>query len=186
MSSQLAKRLITADEYERMGAAGVFGGDQRLELLEGEIYAMSPIGSPHAACVLHLSRLLNRLFGDKLLVSVQNPVRLSDLSEPQPDIALLRWRDDFYRAAHPRPEDVLLIVEVADTTVESDRKVKLPLYARAGVRETWLANIPEERIEVYTDPREGEYRSVKVYARGEVARSEEMEGLEVNVHALFG
>src|SRR5215210_2437052 len=125
MSQQLAKHWITVDEYERMGEAGIFHPDARLELLEGEIYQMSPIGIPHAACVKFLSTLLNRLFNGKLLVSVQDPVRLNDLSEPQPDIALLRWRDDFYRGAHPTPDDVLLVVEVAETTLTADRKVKV-------------------------------------------------------------
>ena len=103
MSSQLAKYWITADEFEQMGRAGIFHPDARLELLEGEIYQMSPIGIPHAACVDYLSRFFNRHFGDRMIVRAQNPIRLNDLSEPQPDIALLRWRDDFYRHAHPTP-----------------------------------------------------------------------------------
>ena len=153
MSAELAKHWITADEYERMGETGVFSPDARLELIEGEIYEMSPAGSPHAACVKFLSHLLNRAFGGKLIVSTQDPIRLSDLSEPQPDVALLRWRDDFYRGAHPRPEDVLLVVEVADTTVASDRAVKLPLYARAGVPEAWLVNVPEGQMRFTPTPR---------------------------------
>src|ERR1051325_2517812 len=127
MSRKLAKRWITADEYERMGEAGIFPQDARLELIEGEIYEISPIGNPQPACVKILSRLLNKLFGEDAIVSTQDPIHLDDFSEPQPDVALLRWRDDFYRGAHPIPADVLLVIEVADTTVESDRRVKLPL-----------------------------------------------------------
>ena len=107
MAQQLAKHWITVDEYERMGEAGIFRPDSRLELLEGEIYELSPIGSHHAACVKLLGNLLNRQLGDKLIVSTQDPIRLDDFSEPQPDIALLLWRDDFYRHAHPQPAEAL-------------------------------------------------------------------------------
>jgi Uma2 family endonuclease len=186
MSRGLAKRWITADEYERMGEAGIFPPDARLELIEGEIYEMSPIGSPHAACVKFLAGLFHRLFGSRFIVSVQDPVRLNDLSEPQPDVALLRWRDDFYRGAHPKPADVLLVVEVADTTVAADRKVKLPLYAKAGIREAWLVNIPEERVEIYSDPAGGIYRRPEVFGRGAEALSHAVEGLGVSVDELLG
>src|SRR5918911_3088782 len=120
MSQQLAKHWITVDEYERMGQAGVFRPDARLELLEGEIYEMSPLGSPHAACVDLLVALLNEWAQRRFIVRGKNPVRFDDFTEPQPDIALVRRRDDFYRQAHPTPADVLLVIEVADTTVESD------------------------------------------------------------------
>lgn len=186
MSRELAKRWITADEYERMGVAGIFPPDARLELIEGEIYEMSPIGSPHAACVKFLGGLLNRLFGGTHIVSVQDPVRLNDFSEPQPDVALLRWRDDFYRGAHPTPADVLLVVEVADTTVAADRGVKLPLYARSGVPEAWLVNIPEGVVEVYSDPSGGAYQRAEVFGRGLAARSHTVDGLAADVTDLLG
>jgi Uma2 family endonuclease len=186
MSRKLAKRWITADEYERMGEAGVFPPDARLELIEGGIYEMSPIGSPHAACVKFLSALLHRLFGENLIVSTQDPIRLNDFSEPQPDVALLCWRDDFYRDAHPTPADVLLVVEVADSTVETDRRVKIPLYARAGIPEVWLVNIPEERIEIYSDPEGESYGQIKRFGRGRRARSRTLEGLSVGVDEVLG
>jgi Uma2 family endonuclease len=186
MSRGLAKRWITADEYERMGEAGVFPPDARLELIEGEIFEMSPIGSPHAACVKFLAGLLHRLFGDAFIIGVQDPIRLNDFSEPQPDVALLRWRDDFYRGGHPTPADILLVVEVADTTLIADRKVKLPLYAQAGVAEAWLVNIPEERVEIYSDPAGDAYRRAEVFVRGAEARSHTVEGLAVSVKELLG
>jgi Uma2 family endonuclease len=186
MSRQLAKYWITADEFEQMGRAGIFHPDARLELLEGEIYQMSPIGSPHAACVKFLSSLLNRLFNGKLLVSVQDPVRLHDFSEPQPDIALLRWRDDYYRNAHPTPEDVLLIIEVADSTVETDRSYKMPLYARAGIPEAWLVNLPEERIELFAEPAGGDYQINRIFSRGEELQSHGLADLRVGVSDVLG
>ena len=186
MSRELAKRWITSDEYERIGEAGVFPPDARLELVEGEIYKMSPIGSPHAACVKFLSDLMHSLFAGKLIVSVQDPIRLNDFSEPQPDLALLRRRGDFYRGAHPMPADVLLVVEVADTTVETDRKVKLPLYARAGIQEAWIINIPDQQIEIYTDPAGDSYRIAVQTVRGERAQSLTLKELSVGVDELLG
>lgn len=186
MSRQLAKYWITADEYERMGEAGIFHPDARLELLEGEIYQTSPIGIPHASCVKFLSTLLNRLFNGKLLVSVQDPIRLSDLSEPQPDLALLRWREDFYRHAHPTPADVLLVIEIADSTVETDRSFKVPLYARAGISEAWLVNLPDERIELFAEPSGGAYQVNRIFARGEELQSHGVADLRVGVADVLG
>ena len=169
-----------------MGEAGIFRQDARLELIDGEIFEMSPIGNAHAACVKFLNRFLSRLFDGVLIIGVQDPVRLNDFSEPQPDLSLLRWRDDDYREAHPTPADVLLVIEVADTTVAADRKVKVPLYARAGIAEAWLVNIPERQVEIYSDPAEGSYRRAEVFGRGAEARSHTVEGLAVKVIELLG
>jgi len=186
MSRQLAKHWITVDEYERMGEAGIFHPDSRLELLEGEIYEMSPIGSHHAACVKFLSNILNRQLGDRLIISTQDPVRLDDFSEPQPDVAVLRWRDDFYRHAHPQPSDVLLVIEVADTTVESDRRYKIPLYAKAGIVEAWLVNLPAEQIEIYAEPVGGAYQITSQVKRGEELRAHSIPDLAMSADAVLG
>lgn len=169
-----------------MGEAGIFPGDARLELLEGEIYEMSPIGSRHAACVKFLSNLFTRQFGDKMLVGAQDPIRLDDFSEPQPDIALLKWRDDFYRDAHPTPADVLLVVEVADTTLESDRRYKIPLYAKAGIPEAWLVNLPDEKIELYADPSNGAYQFNAEFKRGAELEAHTIASLRVGVEQVIG
>ncbi|MGA9995430.1 MAG: Uma2 family endonuclease [Pyrinomonadaceae bacterium] len=186
MSRQLAKHWFTVDEYERMGEAGIFGDYARLELLEGEIYKMSPIGSSHAACVDFLAVTLTDFAQRRFIVRVQNPVRLNDFSEPQPDVALLSWRDDFYRKAHPTPDDVMLIIEVADSTVESDRSYKIPLYAQAGIREAWLVNIPEEQIELYAEPQGGAYQISKTLKRGDELQSQTIADLKISVSALLG
>lgn len=186
MSAELARYSFTAEEFERMGEAGILRQDARLELIEGEIIEMSPIGSPHAACVKFLTRLLYSLFGDAFIVGVQDPIRLDDFSEPQPDISLLRWRDDDYRERHPTPSDVLLLIEVADTTVVKDKTIKLPLYARSGVPEAWLVSIPEKRLEIYSNPVGGIYQKAEVFGRGAEARSHTLEGLAVNVSELLG
>ena len=186
MARELAKRWITADEYERMGEAGIFPRDARLELIGGEIFETSPIGSAHTGCVKFLSGLLHRLFGGTLIVSVQDPVRLNDFSEPQPDVALLRRREDFYRGAHPTAADVLLAVEVADTTVITDRSVKVPLYARSGVPEVWLVNIPGGQLEIYSEPSGDSYLRSEVFGREAEALSHTVEGLAVSVEGLLG
>jgi Uma2 family endonuclease len=186
MSAEIAKYSFTAEEFERMGEAGILREDVRLELIEGEIFEMSPIGSLHAACVDALALLLIEIVRRRFIIRVQSPVQLNDFSEPQPDITLLRWRDDFYRGALPKPEDVLLVIEVADSTVVTDRSVKVPLYARAGIAEAWLVNIPEERIEIYSDPAGDAYQRAEVFERGAEARSHTVEGLAVNVAELLG
>jgi Uma2 family endonuclease len=183
---EISRYYFTVAEFERMGEAGVFTKDARLELIEGEIIEMSPIGSRHAACVKFLSRFLNRTVGDIALVSTQDPIRLNDFSEPEPDLALLRLRDDFYRDAHPTPADVLLIIEVADTTLAYDRQVKVPLYAKAGVAETWVVNLTDEQIEVYAEPADDTYQTIVNFRRGETARAHTISNLAVNVADVLG
>lgn len=185
MSLQVAKHCFTVAEFERMGEAGIFREDARLELIEGEIVEMSPIGSRHAACVKFLSRFLNHAVSDVALISTQDPIQLDEFSEPQPDIALLLLRDDFYRHAHPTPSDVLLVIEVADTTLEYDRLVKVPLYAKAGIKEVWLVNLPAQRIEIYAEPASGAYRIIREVKRGEEAQSHSIAGLVVSASAVL-
>lgn len=151
------RRLFTVDEYHRMAEAGIFGPEERVELIEGEIIEMSPIGPRHAGCVINFNRLLMMRLGDRVVLSPQNPVVIRPRSEPQPDILLLRPRSLSYSRAHPTPEDVLLAVEVADTTVRFDRIVKGRLYARAGIFEFWLANVESESLMVHRTPGPGGY-----------------------------
>jgi Uma2 family endonuclease len=183
---EISKYYFSAAEFERMGEAGVFTKDARLELIEGEIVEMSPIGSRHAACVNFLNRFLTLTVGDIAFVSNQNPIRLNDFSEPQPDVALVRLRDDFYRDALPTPADVLLVIEVADTTLAYDRQVKVPLYAKAGVAEVWIVNLIEEQIEVHAELVGGAYRTVANFRRGEEARSHTVANLAVGVAEVLG
>jgi Uma2 family endonuclease len=169
-----------------MGQVGIFSEGERLELVCGEIIQMSPIGERHAACVALLTQLITLRLQRSAIVWVQNPIRLDDYSEPQPDLSLLKPRADFYRRAKPKPEDVLLVIEVSDTTLEYDRAVKMPLYAGAGIPEAWLVNLPEGRIEVYSDPSGGGYQTAPSYARGEVARSRSLPALRLGVAKVLG
>ena len=145
-------RLFTVDEYYAMDEAGIFDPDERVELLDGRIYVMSPVESPDAACVDRLNQWLNRYTAGKAIVRVQSPIHLGGRTEPEPDVALLKHRDDFYAHAHPTPADVLLAIEVADSTLATDRTLKLPLYARHGIETAWIVNLPDACVEVYTEP----------------------------------
>lgn len=151
---------ITVQEYFRMGETGVLDPDAPIELIEGELFDMPPIGPQHASRVNRFIRLFSEIIGDKAIVSAQNPVLLGDLSAPQPDLALLRWRDDFYEQVHPRPEDILVLVEVADSSLAHDRDRKLPLYARFAIPEVWLVDVAGGHLDVHRDPENGEYRTM--------------------------
>ncbi len=177
---------FTVEDYHRMGEAGILDEDDRVELIEGEIVEMPPIGSPHGGTVKSLTNTLARLVGDRAIVSVQDPVVLSDLSEPQPDIVLLRPREDFYRDSHPRPEDVLLLIEVADATAAYDRSVKLRLYARAGIPEYWIVDLGRALIEVNRAPRGDAYGVRREAAPGDRLAPEALPDVVLNVWEILG
>jgi len=139
------RHAVSAEEYLRMGESGVFAPEARLELIEGEIVEMAPIGSPHAGMVNILIRLFSRAAGDLAVVSAQNPVIVGDRSVPQTDVALLKPRADSYARSHPTTAEVLLVVEVADTTLSFDLGTKIPLYARGGITEAWVVDLQERR-----------------------------------------
>jgi Uma2 family endonuclease len=167
MAAILTRRRFTADEYHRMGQAGVFSEHDRVELIDGEVVTMSPIGPRHAACVSKANRALVRAAGDGAIVRPQSPVRLDLYYEPEPDLVLLRPRADFYESRHVGPDDILLIVEIADTSIEYDRDVKAQIYATAGIPEYWLADLTAHIVLRYSSPERRGYRSVEECHRGE-------------------
>ena len=185
MTVQIAQRSFTVDEYYRMAEAGIFAEDDRVELIEGRVITMSPIGSRHAACVKRINHSLSDQVGQKALISVQDPIHLDDYSEPEPDLALLRPRDDFYAQNHPTPSDVLLVVEVADTSVDYDRPIKVPLYAHAGIPAAWLVVLSSNTVEIYTRPVDGEYREIRTAQPGETLTVQSIPGLEIPVDAIL-
>jgi len=152
------RHRLTVSDFHRMGEAGIFAAGDRVELIDGEIIDMSPIGALHAAIVDCLVRYLGRSVGDSVIVRCQNPVRLDDVSEPEPDIALLRPRADGYMSAHPSPEDVLVVIEVADTSLAYDLGVKVPLYARHGIPEAWVIDAATRQTRVFREPSAEGYR----------------------------
>lgn len=146
---ELKRHHFNVQQYHQMYEAGIFSESDRLELIYGELVTMSPINRRHAACVNRLTYLIGQIMGKRVIVAVQNPIHLSDESEPQPDVAVLKWQDDFYSSGHPTPSDIHWLIEVSDTTIAVDRRVKVPLYAESGIVETWLVNLNEDCLEVY-------------------------------------
>jgi Uma2 family endonuclease len=186
MSVQFQKHCFNVHEYHRMAEVGLLSEDSRVELIEGEIVEMSPIGSTHAGTVNRSSAFFHRKLADIVIVSVHAPVRIDDFSEPQPDLALLKPRKDFYSNSHPAPEDVLVVIEVADTSVNYDRNVKLPLYARARIPEAWLMVLRKDVIEVHSQPKNGKYQKVQRMKRGKTLTSPTIPGLSFRVEDLLG
>lgn len=177
---------FTVEQYHRMGEAGILTDDDRVELIDGDILAMSPIGSPHAGVNKRLIALLVATFGNRALVAAGDPIRLDDRSEPQPDFSLLRPRDDFYSAAHPTPADVHVVIEVMDSSASFDRGTKLAKYARAKLPEVWLVDIAGGRIEVYRRPGGEAYDEKRTYARGESVAPEAFPDAALAVDAVLG
>jgi Uma2 family endonuclease len=148
---------LSVEDYHKLGEVGILTEDSRVELIEGELIEMAPIGGPHMGLVNRLNRLLVLAVGDFGVVSIQNPVMLSPHSEPQPDVAVLKPGADSAESTVPHPDDVLLLIEIADTTLAYDRKTKLKLYAQAGIAEAWIVNIQARCVEVYREPQGNGY-----------------------------
>ncbi|NJD35186.1 MAG: Uma2 family endonuclease, partial [Betaproteobacteria bacterium] len=161
------RHKLTTDDFHRMADAGIFREGDRIELIEGELIDMPPIGSPHANLVDELNHLLVRQAGPGVRVRIQNPVQLSGTSEPIPDVALVKARN--YAKAHPGPEDILLLIEVSDTSASYDRRVKLPLYAHHSIAEVWIIDVNAGNLERYTEPRGERYEACDYLDRQHVA-----------------
>jgi Uma2 family endonuclease len=185
MSKFIQRRRFTVDDYHRMGDAGILLEDDRVELIYGEILAMSPIGNPHNAAVDRANRALVRAAGDSAIVRVQGSVRLNNYNEPQPDIVLLKPRDDFYAVGGANPSDILLIIEMADSSLRYDRKLKARLYAEMRVVEYWVADLNAERVYSYSDRQEKSYRVVRQFRKGESISPELLPDCRIPVESLL-
>jgi Uma2 family endonuclease len=186
METEVTKRLFTVDEYYRMGEAGIFGPEARLEIIEGEIIEMSPIGNRHAECVNRANALFSARLGSKVLVSVQNPILLNRHTELQPDIVLAKPRDDFYAGRRIAPEDTLLVVEVSDATLRYDLGRKLPLYAKSGVPEVWIENLQDDVVMIYRRPGPATYSTSMTLRRGESIVLDAFPEIPFQVDELLG
>jgi Uma2 family endonuclease len=167
MSYEIKRRRFTADEYQRMGQTGILSEDDRVELIDGEIVAMSPIGPRHNAAVNRANRALMMAVGSRAIVQVQGSVRLDLYYEPNPDVVLLQPRADDYASRLPGPGDILLLVEVADSSLEYDRDAKSEIYSVAGVQEYWLVDLKGGVVSCYSDPHAGTYRNIRHCRRGD-------------------
>ena len=179
------KRKFTVAEYYRMAEVGILHHTERVELLDGEIIVMAPIGIPHATGVRRMERVLHQALGDAAAISVQNPVRLDDHSEPEPDIAILRFREDDYATAHPGPADILVVMEVSDSTLDFDREVKSKRYAAAGIPEMWVMNLPGDCLDRLDQPGPAGYARHTVFRRGEKISPAALPDLELAIADLL-
>ncbi len=183
---RLPTRRFTVSEYYRMAEAGILTEDDRVELIEGEIIQMSPIGRLHAGTVDRLNHLFVVRLGDVAQVRVQNPLHLDEYTEPQPDLALLVPRPDFYSSGHPSAPDVLLVIEVADSSIDFDREVKIPLYAQRGVSEAWLVDLNAGTVTTFRDPAPEGYRTIVTLRGGESIAAQAFPGREFAVAEILG
>ena len=183
--SDLHKHRLTIAEYYRVAESGALAEDARTELINGEIYDMAPAGSPHSGIVNRLTRLLVDTVGDRAIVTVQNPIQLPLYSEPQPDLALLRPREDYYTRSHPQPEDILLVIEVADSSLYKDRNIKVPLYASYNIPDVWLINVTSLQLSVYREPQVEQYGSITEAADLEAVTIAALPTLTLDLTDLF-
>ncbi len=182
------RHRFTLDDYHAMAEVGILGEDDRVELIGGEVVQMAAMGARRAGCVQRLTRLLLPVLSDGVQLRVQLPVAIPDYDEPEPDLALVRAREDDYDQSHPTPADVLLLIEVADTSLVYDRGVKLPIYARAGIPETWIADLSATSVGRHGDPdtETGAYRSVARFGLAETVRSSVLPELTLPVDSVLG
>jgi Uma2 family endonuclease len=186
MSIQLTRHQFTVDDYHAMVVAGALKEDDRVELIEGEIVDMTPIGLRHAAAVNILTRWLVTGCGSRAIVQVQGPIQIGLRSEPQPDLVALRPEDDFYRNKAATPDDVLLLIEVSDGSLLYDRAVKLPLYARAGVREVWIVDLVRDEVEGHREPTPTGFAHAERRGRGARIEPAAFPDLALPVDQLLG
>jgi Uma2 family endonuclease len=178
-----ARHRLSVADYHKMGEVGIIPKEKRVELIEGELIDMSPIGSRHAGMVNRLVDIISDALHKKAIITVQNPILLGEHSEPQPDIGILRPRDDYYSDSHPQAGDALLLIEVADASARYDLQVKVPLYARYGIPEVWVIDLGSGRQEAYHGPENGEYRHADYYRSGTI-RPKQLSGVDISIDAL--
>lgn len=185
MIAEIIPRTFTVEEYHRMAETGILTENDRVELINGEIIRMSPIGNTHAAIVNRINMFLVPLLASRAITQVQNPVRIRNHSEPEPDIAILHPREDFYASTGVTSDDVLLLIEVSDSTLYLDRKVKLPLYASARIPEVWIIDVGRKRLEVYHQPTDEGYQHTEKLSRNDTLSATQL-SLTLQVKDLIG
>jgi Uma2 family endonuclease len=185
MTIQLLRKKFTIEEFQLMADSGIIPEDERVELIEGEIIEMGKIGRRHAAIVRRLISLLTQKLGNFAIIDAQNPIELGIYSQPQPDISLLRRRDDYYESGHPKPEDIFLLIEVADSSLEFDREIKIPLYWKSNITEVWIVDINNQLLEVYRQPNSEGYQSKQTYQKGDMISPLAFANTQIAVTNIF-
>jgi len=184
--SSVTPKRFRVEDFRKMTEVGILPEESGWEIIDGYLIDKMGIGSKHASVVRRLGKILERKIGDETQVSVQNPIHIDEYNEPEPDIALLTPRKDFYAESHPTPQDVLLLVEVSDSTVEYDREIKKTLYVQAEILEFWLVNLQDNTVESYSQPKNGNYRLARILEKGETIKSDSVENLVLQVDEILG
>jgi Uma2 family endonuclease len=185
MAIEIAKKLFNVYEYHKMVDAGILREGERVELIRGEIIRMSPINPPHNGTIHRANHFLSRIVGDDAIVGVQGSIRLDEYDEPKPDLYLLRPKEDFYTTRHAGPADILLIIEVAGSSLEYDRTIKMQLYAETGVPEYWISDLQSDCVTAYSDQDNAAYRTVRQFRRGEKLSPRLLPACVIPVDALL-
>jgi Uma2 family endonuclease len=185
MIPQRVPLRFTVDDYYKMIDLGMLKDYEKAEIIEGELIKQMTIGDRHAHIVDLLTKMFIRNVSDNVLVRIQNPLRLSNFNEPEPDVVLADLTK-FDGMRHPRPAEVLLVIEVSDATLKYDREVKIPLYAEAEIPEVWIINLPKNIVEIHTKPSNGVYQFVKIFASGENVKTEVLPDLSIEVDKILG
>lgn len=184
-TSTLSTKKFNIKDYHQMIHVGILQEDDGIELIRGEIVEMSPVGFKHAACVKKLNSLFAKKLGDQVIIGVQDPIKLNDNSEPQPDLVLLKPCEDFYATQHPIPDDIFLLIEVADTSIEYDRSIKIPLYAESKIQEVWLIDLNQNFLEIYQNPQSNYYQNRQKLSSQNLVVLNNLDKIEINVSDLF-
>lgn len=185
-SAKINYKKLSVGQYHQMIESGILSERDQVELIKGAIIEMSPVGRRHAACVDRLTELFILSLASKAIVRTQNPIQLSDESEPQPDLAILKRRDDFYSSGHPKPKDISLLVEVSDTTIEFDREVKIPLYAQEGIPEVWLVDLNAQVVEVFQQPTSTGYQRTQLFGCGQTVTLPVFPKIQFTIDQVLG
>ncbi|BAQ66303.1 Uma2 family endonuclease [Geminocystis sp. NIES-3709] len=176
---------FSTEDYHQMIHFGILKEDYFIELIKGEIFEMSPVGFKHASCVNKLNQLLSIKLGEQVIISVQNPIKLNNNSEPQPDLVLLKPREDFYAFNHPNPDDIFLLIEVADTSIDYDRNIKLPLYAESKIQEVWLIDLNQNFLEIYQNPQKNYYQNIQKLSPENTVNLNNPTEIKIDLQKLF-
>ncbi len=187
VTSLLKHRQFTVEQYHRMGETGILHEDDRVELIEGEIVDMTPVGIRHKACVKRLNTLFNSLINtNQALIGVQDPLILDEYNEPEPDIVLFHYRQDYYENQHPSAEDALLVIEVADTSLPYDQNIKVPLYAKSHIQELWIVDLQSNSVQTYRSSNGESFQEIQTYSEQDTITPLAFPKHSISVSSIFG
>jgi Uma2 family endonuclease len=185
MTHLLQPKIFTVAEYYKLAEVGILKDTDKVELINGEIITMSPMNAPHAIMVAQLARILNKVLDEKAVVFIQSPIKINNHSEPEPDLIVAKFKLDFYKKNLPSPKETYIVIEVSDSTLDKDRAIKVPLYANANIPEYWIINLVDKQIEMYRQPKNGEYHFKQIISEKNQLIEANALGLKFNYQDIF-